>query len=106
MTKKNFPKLSEFISEHYSKDEAADIRADAQEEFAQLQALQEDVTRIIAQYMAREKIGFNEMVRRLGISPSQFSRIERGDGNIDKKRFNLVVLEKIAQSQQTKFHPV
>jgi hypothetical protein len=82
MSKKNYPKLSEFISEHYSKDDGAEIRAAAQEEFAQLQALQEDVTRIIAQYMAREKIGFNEMVRRLGISPSQFSRIQRGDGNI------------------------
>lgn len=82
MSRKNYPNLSEFIAEHYSKDEAAEVRAAAQEEYAQLQTLQEDVTRIIAQYMAREKIGFNEMVRRLGISPSQFSRIQRGDGNI------------------------
>jgi transcriptional regulator with XRE-family HTH domain len=32
--------------------------------------------------MAREEIGFNEMVRRLGISPSLFSKIQRGEGNI------------------------
>ncbi len=31
MSKKNYPKLSEFISEHYSKDETADIRAATQE---------------------------------------------------------------------------
>jgi hypothetical protein len=43
MTKKNYPKLSLFISEHYPSAEAAKIRADAQEEFAQLQAVHEDV---------------------------------------------------------------
>jgi transcriptional regulator with XRE-family HTH domain len=32
--------------------------------------------------MARVKIGFNEMLRRLGISPSLFSKIQRGEGNI------------------------
>jgi transcriptional regulator with XRE-family HTH domain len=43
--------------------------------------------------MAREKIGFNEMVRRLGISPSLFSKIQRGDGNI-----TLATLAHIAQT--------
>jgi hypothetical protein len=43
MNKFERPKLSEFISEHYSSAEAAKIRADAQEEFAQLQAVHEDV---------------------------------------------------------------
>jgi hypothetical protein len=38
MTKKNYPTLSEFISEHYSEVEAAKIRASAREEFATLPA--------------------------------------------------------------------
>ena len=40
MENQKYPKLSEFISEHYSEDEAANIRAVAQKEFAQLQAIQ------------------------------------------------------------------
>lgn len=83
----------EILAENYSKDEAAEIRARAQEELSQLQQLQDDVTRIVAKYMAREKIGFNEMVRRLGISPSLFSKIQRGDGNI-----TLATLAHIAQT--------
>lgn len=93
MSKKNYPKLSEFIAENYTAEEAASIRASAAEEFAQLQSLQDDVSRLIAQYMAREKIGFNEVVRRLGISPSQFSKIQRGSGNI-----TLATLAHIAQT--------
>ncbi len=32
-----YPKLSKFISEHYSENEAAKIRDDAQEDFEQVQ---------------------------------------------------------------------
>lgn len=42
MNNSEYPKLSEFISEHYSENEAAKIRDDAQEEFAKLQNLQEN----------------------------------------------------------------
>jgi hypothetical protein len=93
MSKQNYPKLSEFISENYTAEEAVSLRAAAAEEFAQLQSLQEDVTRLVALYMGREKIGFNEAVRRLGISPSQFSKIQRGSGNI-----TLATLAHIAQT--------
>ena len=93
MSKMNYPKLSEFISENYSSEDSASMRTAVAEEFEQLQSLQEDVTRLIAQYMAREKIGFNEVVRRLGISPSQFSKIQRGSGNI-----TLATLAHIAQT--------
>ena len=93
MSKMNYPKLSEFISENYSSEDSASMRTAVAEEFEQRQSLQEDVTRLIAQYMAREKIGFNEVVRRLGISPSQFSKIQRGSGNI-----TLATLAHIAQT--------
>jgi transcriptional regulator with XRE-family HTH domain len=93
MSKQNYSKLSEFILENYTAEEAASMRAAAAEEVAQLQSLQDDVTRLVAQFMAREKIGFNEVVRRLGISPSQFSKIQRGSGNI-----TLATLAHIAQT--------
>lgn len=37
MNNSEYPKLSEFVSEHYSEDEAAKIRDDAQEDFEQVQ---------------------------------------------------------------------
>ena len=82
MASKNLPTLTDFLSENFSVEQAESIKASAQDEFLQLQNLLEDVSRIVAKFMAKEQIGFNEMVRRLGMSPSQFSKIQRGDGNI------------------------
>lgn len=44
--------------------------------------LQKDIAQSVERYMAKEKIGFNELVRRLGASPSQTLRILRGQGNL------------------------
>ena len=32
--------------------------------------------------MVQEKIGFNELVRRLGSSPAQVSKIQKGEANL------------------------
>ena len=32
--------------------------------------------------MAKEKIGFNELVKRLGVSPSKVSKIQKGEANL------------------------
>ena len=32
--------------------------------------------------MTQENIGFNELVRRLGISPTQVSKIQKGEANL------------------------
>ena len=45
MNKPESPKLSEFISEPYEEDAAAEIRASPQKKFAQLQATQGRVQR-------------------------------------------------------------
>ena len=47
-----------------------------------LQSLQEDVSKAVAEYMTEEQIGFNELVRRLNISPTQASKIQSGAANL------------------------
>jgi hypothetical protein len=47
-----------------------------------LRSLQEDVSQAVAKYMTDEHIGFNELVRRLNISPTQVSKISRGVGGL------------------------
>ncbi len=32
--------------------------------------------------MSEQKIGFNELVKRLGTSPSQIAKIQRGEANV------------------------
>lgn len=47
-----------------------------------MQVLQDDISGAIAEYMAKEKIGFNELVRRLDVSPAQVSKIQKGEANL------------------------
>ena len=46
-----------------------------------LKSLQ-DVSTALAKYMNDEQIGFNEVVRRLNISPTQASKIQSGEANL------------------------
>jgi hypothetical protein len=34
------------------------------------------------EYVAQENIGFNELVRRLGTSPAQVAKIQKGEANL------------------------
>lgn len=51
-------------------------------EIEALKSLQLGVSAALEAYAKREQIGFNELLRRLAISPSQLLKIQRGEANI------------------------
>ena len=79
MKAKNFETL---LSQRLDKKEIAEIEAAAQIEYEALKTLQEDVSKALIQYMAAQNIGFNELVRKLGKSPTQVSKIIKGQANL------------------------
>lgn len=79
MKTKNF---QTYLEKRLNKQEVAEIEEIALLEKKALLGLQEDVSRSIAEYMAAEQIGFNELVRRLDSSPAQVSKIQKGEANL------------------------
>jgi transcriptional regulator with XRE-family HTH domain len=79
MKTKSFKSL---LEKRLSKSEIAEIEAAAQIEFEALKTLQEDVSKALVHYMSENDVGFNELVRRLGKSPSQVSKIIKGEANL------------------------
>ena len=79
MKTKNF---QAYLEKRLDKSEIAEIEKLAELEMDFLRSLQEDVSKAVANYMAEEKIGFNELVRRLNISPAQASNIQSGRANL------------------------
>ena len=79
MKTKSFQK---YLESRLDKNEIAEIEKVAQLEMEFLRSLQEDVSNAVAKYMVDEKIGFNELVRRLNISPTQASHIQSGRANL------------------------
>lgn len=71
-----------YLEKRLDKSEIAEIEKVAKLEMEFLKSLQEDVSKAVANYMAEERIGFNELVRRLDISPTQASNIQSGRANL------------------------
>lgn len=74
--------FQQYLEKRLNKTDIAEIEKLAGLEMDFLKSLQEDVSRAIAKYMAEEQIGFNELVRRLNISPTQASKIQSGEANL------------------------
>ena len=79
---KNFPSLDEVESEIFSPEEITSLHAQAREREYVRQMLSEQISAAIAAYMAKEKIGFNELTRRLGMSTATTSKLIKGDSNM------------------------
>lgn len=71
-----------YLQKRLDKKEIAEIEEQALLEKQALQRLQDDISKAVADYMANEEIGFNELVRRLGASPAQVSKIQKGEANL------------------------
>ncbi len=74
--------FQQYLEKRLNQSEIAEIEKLAELEMEFLRSLQEDVSSAVASYMAKEKIGFNELVRRLNISPTQASNIQSGKANL------------------------
>ena len=79
MKKKSF---KAYLATRLNQAEIAEIEAQAELEARTLKTLQDDISHAVKEYMHEEKIGFNELVRRLGISPLQVSKIQKGAANL------------------------
>jgi transcriptional regulator with XRE-family HTH domain len=79
MTTKSFQKLME---KRLTKLEITEIENQAMLEARALKSLQNDITNAMNNYMKEKKIGFNELVKRLDVSPAHIAKIKRGAANL------------------------
>ncbi len=75
-------KFDDYLKKRLNSEEIAQIEHQAAIEFESLKALQVDVAQFIAKHMVETKIGFNELVRRLDVSPTQIAKIQKGEANL------------------------
>lgn len=71
-----------YLRTRLDENELAHIEVAAQLEAEAFRALQEDIAKAVVNYMAESNIGFNELVKRLGKSPTQVSKIIKGEANL------------------------
>jgi transcriptional regulator with XRE-family HTH domain len=74
--------FKEYLVKRLDPQQIAEIEQQAEFEFESMRALQQDVSHAVAQYMTDKNVGFNELVRRLDISPSQLAKIQKGKTNM------------------------
>src|ERR1700722_5438747 len=72
----------DYLKKRLNKEEIQEIRQQVDSEFEALKGLQKNVSLALTDYMEKEKIGFNELVRRLGISPTQLTKIQKCQANL------------------------
>jgi antitoxin component HigA of HigAB toxin-antitoxin module len=70
------------LADRLSKDDIADIERAAKIEHDSLRTLQQDISKALTDYMSKNDIGFNDLVRKIGKSPTQVSNIIKGKANL------------------------
>src|SRR3989338_6896372 len=75
-------RFQEYLEQRLDKAEIAELEQQAEFEYRSLCELQKELATVITEYAKKEKIGFNELVRRLGISPTQLTKIQAGKANV------------------------
>lgn len=75
-------RFKDYLQQRLDAEEIAELEKLAELEFAALKSLQDDISQAIAKYMHEKNIGFNELVRRLGMSASQIIKIQKGTANL------------------------
>jgi transcriptional regulator with XRE-family HTH domain len=79
MKTKNF---RDYLAKRLDKGEILELEKQADIEAEAIKQLQEDVSRAVTKYMEQEEIGFNELVKRLGVSSAQAAKIRKGEANL------------------------
>ncbi len=72
----------EYLNKRLDKKEIASLEKAARMEYETLKMLQRDVSKALSTYMAEQNMGFNDVVKGLGKSPSQISKIIKGNANL------------------------
>jgi transcriptional regulator with XRE-family HTH domain len=71
-----------YLETRLDKDEIAEIEKQARLEVKVLKSIQDSIAAAMSDYMKKNKIGFNEFVRRLDSSPAHVAKIQRGKTNL------------------------
>jgi NCAIR mutase (PurE)-related protein len=74
--------FDDYLASRLSKQEIKEVKIDAQMEYESMLALQHDISKAVIDYMSQNDVGFNDVVQGLGKSPSQVSKIIKGEGNL------------------------
>ncbi|MGQ4002588.1 hypothetical protein QIW49_07705 [Francisellaceae bacterium CB300] len=74
--------FKEHLDARLNKEDIAEIEQAAEMEYKASQALKEDISKALINYMSQNNVGFNDLVRKLGKSPSQLSKIIKGEANL------------------------
>ncbi len=77
----------DILEKRLTKEQIAEIERQAQLEVTILKSIQQALSDTMADYMVKNNISFNEVVRRLSSSPSQVSKIQRGEANLTLASF-------------------
>ena len=79
MKTKSFQK---YLEKRLNKDEIKEIERQAELEVKMLRSLHRLISDAMSDYMKKQDIGFNELVRRLDSSPAQVAKMQRGEANL------------------------
>lgn len=79
MKTKSFQK---YIEKRLTKEEITEIENQVELEVKILRSIQQSISEAMDSYMKKNKVGFNELVRRLDSSPTQVAKIRRGEANL------------------------
>lgn len=79
MKAKNF---RDHLKKRLDQDEIKELEAQAQLEYESLQTLRHDIAAAIAKHVEETGMGFNELTRKLSVSPSQAAKIRKGEANL------------------------
>lgn len=79
--------FDDYLKTKLTDEEITEIKRKAQLEVAILKSIQKVLSDTMAEYMKKNKVGFNEVVRRLSTSPSQAAKIQRGQANLTLASF-------------------
>jgi antitoxin component HigA of HigAB toxin-antitoxin module len=75
-------KRNEFSVYRSYKNQLNEFERQVKCEQAYLQRLQQQIAEVVMLYMDEEQIGFNELVRRLDMSPTKVSNIKKSKANL------------------------
>jgi antitoxin component HigA of HigAB toxin-antitoxin module len=74
--------FQQYLEKRLDKKDIADIEKAAKVEFEILSELQNEVAQDVINFMSEKKLGFNDIVSKLGKSPTQVSNIIKGKANL------------------------
>ena len=88
--KPKFPQTKDFWEyavNRLGEDKIKEIDKKVDQEIKILLAMQKFIASSVEEYMTDNKVGFNELVRRLHVSPTYVSKIRKGQANLTLSSF-------------------